>query len=222
MHAPLKDRDGADGAAHRRAAVVELSLPQVGPRDPLPRPRQPTAAQMRLPPERGSPPASTRSPARTGRSRRDTALSPGTPGVAPIAAYRGMTPVLAQLSQQWLDRGDVLSGLHGVAQAAGGDAHGRLDADLHRDGWNEDGFTTRVLRCPQDKSTQACGITAVQVRDSRIVTLAPDALRIWELFLDDSSSSGLLFDLPPVCRPELLGPPRRARGASCCVQPLTP
>jgi hypothetical protein len=231
----------AVGAARRptRASVVDLNqwggLPEVAAQ--LPRPRHAISAMVRLPrqtshrgddaSERGWPPPATRSPARSAHSRRERGGTPGTPGVAPLTVFRGMTPALTHLSEQWRDRTGFLLGPHVAAQVSSKNVGGLLDAEWHADGWNEDGYATRVLRCPQDKSTQPCGITAVQICESRIVTMAPDALRIWELFLDDSSSSGLLFEVPPVCRPLLILsspkplPPWCAHGTSSCP-PLPP
>lgn len=204
--------EGAGCAAHRRrASVVNLNqwggLPEVTAREMLPRLRQPMPAMMRVPrqmsyrvdaSERCWPPA-TRSPACTARSRRELAPSPGTPSISPLSVFRGMTPALIQLSEQWRDQRGFSSQVS--SNNVGGNAGG------HSDGWNQDCYATRVLRCPQDKSTHPCGITAIQVCESRIVTMAPDTLRIWELFLDDSSNSGLLFEVPPVfCL--LISPPK--------------
>ena len=65
------------------------------------------------------------------------------------------------------------------------------------DGWNGESFTTRVLRVPHERGNQPCNIKAIQIRDSRIVTMAPNALRFWQLALEDNCSSGLLFDMAP-------------------------
>ena len=66
-----------------------------------------------------------------------------------------------------------------------------------QNGWNAQEFASRVLRGPQEPANQPCNILAVQIRSGRIVTLAPDSLKIWELVLGDSSSSGLLFNFSP-------------------------
>jgi len=231
---------GAGGAARRptRASVVDLNQWGGLPEAAAQLPRQPISAMVRRrdrgqsletshhgddASERGWPPA-TRSPARTVHSRKERTGTPGTPGVAPLTVFRGMTTALTQLSEQWRDRTGFRPGPHAAAQVSN-NVGGLLDAELHADGWNEDGYATRVLRCPQDKSTQPCSITAIQLCESRIVSMAPDALRIWELFLDDSSSSGLLFEVPPVCRPLLSSPnplpPWCAHGTSSCP-PLPP
>ena len=226
---------GAVGAVRRptRASVVDLNqrggLPEVAAQLPRPRnsipayhlPRQ-TSHRGVDASERGWP--ATRSPPRTAHSRKERGSTPGLL-IEPLSVFRGMTPALTQLSEQWQDRTGFLPRSHIAPQVSSKTVGGLLGAEWHADSWNEDGCATRVLRCPQEKSTQPCGITAVQICESRIVTMAPDALRIWELFLDDSSSSGLLFEVPPVCRPLLSSTkpllPWCAHGTSSCP-PLPP
>jgi len=58
-------------------------------------------------------------------------------------------------------------------------------------------YVTRVLRAPQDNFAKPCDIKAIQIRESRIVTLSPGSLRFWDLVLEDNSS-GLVIDIAPV------------------------
>jgi hypothetical protein len=94
------------------------------------------------------------------------------------------------------------AGTRGIFSPGGQVTASRGGTDKERPGefhgWRDSSFTTRILRAPQDKSTEPCKIHAIQIRGQFIVTLAPGSLRIWQLRLNDAGSSGLLFDIPPV------------------------
>jgi hypothetical protein len=123
-------------------------------------------------------------------------------GVAPVF----QSPTVKQMSQ-WMQMPQqapvVLSGLQGLSPVRHATVvsgwQGEWGEQAASDGWGEESYVTRVLRAPQDNSTQPCDITAIQIRGNRVITLAPGSLRFWDLFLDDSSSSGLFLHAPPVC-----------------------
>lgn len=98
--------------------------------------------------------------------------------------------------QQWMQMprtaAVMQSGLHGSTERKDCGRSGNLAVDHHGDG-----YSTRVLRAPQDKREQPCNIEAMQISGRRIVTLTPECVRIWELLLEDSSS-GLQYCIPPV------------------------
>jgi len=104
--------------------------------------------------------------------------------------------------QQWMQMprtaAVMQSGLHGSTGRKDCGRSGDMAVDHHGNGWADESYSTRVLRAPQDKREQPCNIEAMQISWRRIVTLSPECVRIWELLLEDNSSSGLLYCIPPV------------------------
>ena len=185
MNGFVQDETGAAGQAststRRGASVVDLNtsaaLPAVVGRH---REAPTIVAAARIP---GQSPNGKRSPTRT-------------PGNARVGRAT-LTPMASQ-SSTWMRVPEISkAGRSGSPQTRMMMNVEGLDDPV--DGWEIENCTTRVLRTPQDNCTQPCNISALQIRGSRIVTLAPNSFRIWELSLEDSGSSGLLFDFHPVC-----------------------